>query len=244
MVKQHGLSFCIVILSVGFVATVMTCIGAAFGGGMPPALSTSGIESFDDGRTRGLRLKPPAAMDAQLPEAGGGPPKTGLLLVTRQSCRAPLQNTPLSAIPLHGGGGDRNGDWVLLAGLGWNKDNGFGAKGPVMIETEEGVEPANWYFTVEMLFIPEGRWNVRASLAIDGEALHDAIAASDPELNPLHIGVAIGFDTGDKNPLVLQLGYGRWPLEGRVLSVRPDGAQPDQVLAETRIFSACLNIQF
>jgi hypothetical protein len=164
------------------------------------------------------------------------------MLVTRQSCRVSLENTPLSAIPVLGGG-DRHGEWVLLAGVGWSKDSAFGANGPVLIETREGWEPANWYFTVEMLFIPEGRWNVRASLAIDGEELHDAITAPDPQLNPLHIGVAIAFDHGDKSSLVLNLGYGRSPSEGRIFSVQPDGG-PDHMLAETRIFSACLNIQW
>jgi hypothetical protein len=243
MVKQHCLSYIIIILSVGFAATATTCIGPAFGGGPPDTLSAPMIESIDGKQTRGLQLKQPGAVDVQSPEAGGAPPETGLLLVTGQSCRALIQNTPLSALPLLGGG-DRNGDWVLLAGLGWNKDSGFGAKGPVLIETGGRLEPVNWYFTVEMLFVPEGRWSVRASLAIDGEELHDALAAPDPQLNPLHIGVAIGFDSGDNSPLVLELGYGRLPLEGRVLSVRPDGVQPDQVLSETRIFSACLNIQF
>lgn len=243
MVKQHDLSYIIIILSVGFVATVMACIGSAFGSEPPDTVSGPMIESFGGEQIRGLQLKQPGAANPQLPEAGSAPPETGLLLVTGQSCRTLIHNTPLSALPLLGAG-DRNGDWVLLAGLGWNKDSGFGARGPVLIETGGRLEPANWYFTVEMLFVPEGRWSVRTSLAIDGEELHDALAAPDPQLNPLHIGVAIGFDSGDNSPLVLELGYGRLPLEGRVFSVRPDGAQPDQVLSETRIFSACLNIQW
>ena len=243
MVNQHGLIHSISILLVGFVTTMMACIGSAVGSETPGALSAPVIESFDHDRTRGLQLRQPGTPSAQPQKAGSASPEAGLLLVTGQSCRVHIQNAPLSAIPLFGTG-DRNGDWVLLAGLGWNKDSGFGAKGPVLIETGGGLEPANWYFTVEMLFVPEGRWSVRASLAIDGDDLHDAVAAPDSQLNPLHIGVAIGFDSGDKSPLVLKLGYGRLPLEGRVFSVPPDGAQPDQVLSETRIFSACLNIQW
>jgi hypothetical protein len=244
MSRQHGQSYCIVFMLVAWGVTMTLFIGSAFGSGMADTLSAPTIEHFDGGgQTRGLQLKQPAAVGSKPLLTGSGPPATELLLVTRQSCRLPLQNAALSAIPLLGGGGE-DGDWVLLAGLGWNKDSGFGAKGPILIETEDGQEPANWYFTVEMLFVPKGRWNVRASLSMDGEELHEAIAAPDPHFNPLHIGIAIAFDHGDKRPLVLNLGYGRLPLEGRVLSVQPDGARSDQVLAETRIFSACLNIQW
>jgi hypothetical protein len=243
MSKQYGRCYCIVFLAIGFIAAVTPFMGAALGSEIQTTLSAPRIESVDGGRNYGLQQKQPVAADAQPPAAGDGLPETDLMLVTRQSCRVSFGNTPLSAIPVLGGG-DRNGEWVLLSGVGWNKDSGFGAKGPVLIETRQGREPANWYFTVEMLFIPEGRWNIRASLAIDGEELHDAIAAPDPQLNPLHIGVAIAFDYGDKSPLVLNLGYGRLPLEGRILSVPSDGGRADQVLAETRIFSACLNIQW
>lgn len=243
MSRQYGRCYCIVILAVGFLTAAAHCIGDAFGSEMQATLSAPTIENVDGGRNYGLQPKQAGAGDAQLPAAGGGPPETDLMLVTWQSCRVSVGNTPLSAIPMFGGA-DREGEWVLLAGVGWNKDRGFGAKGPVLIETREGREPANWYFTVEMLFLPEGRWNVRASLAIDGEELHDAIAASDPQLNPLHIGVAIAFDHGDNNPLVINLGYGHLPLEGRILPIQPDDGPPDHVLAETRIFSACLNIQW
>jgi hypothetical protein len=236
MSKQDGQCCYVIILAVGFVAALMPCIAAA-GSEMPANLSAPVIERLDDGP---MQLKQPGGEDVQTPAPSVGPPATELLLVTRQSCRIPLGSTPLSAISLPGGG-DRNGEWVLLAGVGWNRDSGFGA---VLIETQGQREQSNWYFTVEMLFVPDGRWNVRASLAIDGEGLHDAIAAPDLQLNPLHIGVAIAFDHGDESTLVLNLGYGRLPLEGRVWSVQPDGTQPDQVLAETRIFSACLNIQW
>jgi hypothetical protein len=113
-----------------------------------------------------------------------------------------------------------------------------------LIETKEGQEPANWYFTVEMLFIPKGPWRFRASLAIDADELHDTLATPSPNFNPLQIGVAIDFDHDEKSPLVLNLGYGRMPLEGRVLSVQPKGVSPEKVLTETQVFSACLNIQW
>jgi hypothetical protein len=240
MPKRHG--YRIVILAGVFLAAVTPAIETAFGSETPAALSAPTIEHVDDGRSGGLELKPPAAQDVRPPTADGLP-DTNLILVTRQSCRLSLGNAPLSAIPLLGGD-DRHGQWVLLAGVGWNRESDFGAKGPVWIETQGSREPVNWYFTVEMLFIPEGRWNFRASLAIDGEQMHDALAGPGPQLNPLHVGVAIAFDPGDENPLVLNLGYGRLPLEGRILSVPPDGAPTEQVLAETRIFSACLNIQW
>lgn len=243
MLKLHGQCYCIVILAVGFIVALTFGTGAALGSDMHATVSAPTIESVDGGHSHGLQLKPPEALDAAPPANGGGPPETDLMLVTGQSCRLSLGNTPLAAVPVLGGG-VRRGEWVLLAGMGWDKDSGFGAKGPVMIETQEGREPANWFFTVEMLFIPEGRWNVRASLAIDGEELHDAITAPDLQLNPLRIGIAIAFDQGRDSPLVLNLGYGRMPVEGRILSLHPDGGQPDHVLAETRVFSACLNIQF
>jgi hypothetical protein len=243
MPKLHGQYYWIVILAVGFIAAMTFGTGAAFGSDMHATVSAPAIVSVDGGHGHGRQLKPQEASDAGTPAIGSGPPETDLMLVTGQSCSLSLGNTPLAAVPVLGGGA-RHGEWVLLAGVGWNKDSGFGAKGPVMIETQEGREPANWFFTVEMLFIPEGRWNVRASLAIDGEELHDAITAPDLQLNPLRIGIAIAFDQGRESPLVLNLGYGRMPAEGRILSLHPDGGQPDHVLAETRVFSACLNIQF
>lgn len=243
MPEQHGQCYWIVILAVGFFATLTLRTDAAFGGDMHATVSAPAIENVDGGHSHGLPLKPPEVLDGGPPANSSGPPETDLMLVTGQSCRLSPGNPPLAAVPVLGGGA-RHGEWVLLAGMGWNKDSGFGAKGPVMIETHEGREPANWFFTVEMLFIPEGRWNVRASLAIDGEELHDAITAPDLQLNPLRIGIAIAFDQGRESPLVLNLEYGRMPVEGRILSLHPDGGQPDHVLAETRVFSACLNIQW
>lgn len=243
MSKLDGQCYRIVVLALGFVAGVTACVGSALGSGTPGALSAPTIEHFDDGRSPEMQLKQPGTGDSESSTAGGGPRETDLMLVTRQSCRLPFGQTPLSAIPLLGGS-DRAGEWVLIAGVSWNKDSGFGAKGPVLIETRGEREPVNWYFTVEMLFIPEGRWNIRASLSIDGEELHDAIVAPDLQLNPLQIGIAIAFDHGLENPLVLNLGYGHTSPEGRVLSVRPEGDQPGQVLNATRIFSACLNIQW
>lgn len=217
-------------------------IGAAFAAGLPAALSAPTIEHVDGDRSRELQPEQQEAAEQRGLAAGGGQSDTELLLVSRLSCSLPFQSAPLSAVPLFGG--DQDGQWVLLAGLGWNKDSGFGATGPVQLRTQGGLVPVNWYFTVEMVFVPEGQWHLRASLAIDGENLHDAVAAPDSRLNPLHVGVAITFDSGDKSPLVLNLGYGPYPLKGQLSSVRPDGGQPESVLAETRIFSACLNIQW
>jgi hypothetical protein len=244
MSKPHSISHCIIIMLVGFVAAMTFHLGTASGEQGAETLSAPTIEPVGSLHRNGaLRLKQPDARDSMSLTAGGASSETELMLVSGQSCGLPLQHTPLSAIPLVGKGSE-DGEWVLLAGLGWNKDTGFGAKGPILIETPAGQEPANWYFTVEMLFIPKGWWHLRASMAIDADELHDALAAPAPKFNPLHIGVAIDFDHGDKSPLVLNLAYGRIPLEGRVLSVQPDRARPDEVLAETRVFSACLNIQW
>jgi hypothetical protein len=243
MSKQHGQRYCIVFLALVFVAAEVACVGPAFGSEPAGTFSAPAIEHIDGGRNSGLPLKPSGGAEVRSPLKGDSPTATELLLVTQQSCRLPRGKAPLSALPLFAGGA-RQGEWVVLAGVGMNDGAGFENEGPVWIETQGRWEPANWYFTVEMLFVPEGRWNLRAGMAIDGEELHDAFAALKPRLNPLHIGIAVAFDLGDRNPLVLDLGYGRMPLEGRILSVPSDEARPDQVLAETRIFSACLNIQF
>jgi hypothetical protein len=244
MSKPLGINHCIITFLAGFVAAMMFHMGIASGDQQAAALSAPTIEHLDGNHRAGsLRLKQSGVMDSKALTTGASLPENELLLVSRQSCGVPLQHAPLSAIPLVGKGSE-DGEWVLLAGLGWNKDTGFGAKGPILIETSAGQEPANWYFTVEMLFLPKGWWHVRASLAIDADELHDALAAPSPKFNPLQIGIAIDFDRGDKRPLVLNLGYGRMPLEGRVLAVPSDGAQPDEVLGETRVFSACLNIQW
>jgi len=217
-------------------------IGAAFAADLPAALSAPAIEHVDGDRSRELRPKKQEPAEHRALATGGGQSDTELLLVSRLSCSLPFQSAPLSAVPLFGG--DQDGQWVLLAGLGWNKDSGFGATGPVQLRTRGGLVPVNWYFTVEMVFVPEGQWHLQASLAIDGEKLHDAVAAPDSRLNPLQVGVAITFNSDDKSPLVLNLGYGPSPLMGQLSSVPPDGGQPESVIAETRIFSACLNIQW
>jgi hypothetical protein len=241
MSDRFSRSYWVVSLWAGLVATMVLGTGAAFAAGLPEALSAPTIEHVDGDRSRELQ---PEQQEPVEPRAlvTGGQSDTELLLVSRLSCSLPFQSAPLSAVPLFGG--DQDGQWVLLAGLGWNKDSGFGATGPVQIQTQGGLVPVNWYFTVEMVFVPEGQWHLRASLAIDGEKLHDAVAAPDSRLNPLHVGVAITFDTADKSPLVLNLGYGPSPLKGQLSSVPSDGGQSESVLAETRVFSACLNIQW
>jgi hypothetical protein len=243
MSRQHGLRYYIVLLAFGIVASVVTWVGAALGSGLAGIRSAPVIEPVDSALSSGLRLKPSGTAEVRSPLKDDSLPETEFFLVTRQSCQVPLGKTPLSTVPLFGAN-DRHGEWVVLAGVGMNDGTGLSDKGTVLIETQEGREPANLYFTVDLLFVPEGHWNVRASMAIDGGELYDAVAEPDHRLNPLHIGIAVAFDLGDQNPLVLDLGYGRMPLEGRLLSVQPDGGRPDQVLAETRIFSACLNIQF
>jgi hypothetical protein len=244
MSNQQGFRRFIVIVLAVFAAATMSHTGIAFGDDGAAALAAPNIESTDANRRfGGLRLEQTSAVDAKPLTTASGLPATELLLVSKQSCQVSLRQPPLSAIPLVGSGSE-DGEWVLLAGLGWNKATDFGVKEPILIETQEGQEPANWYFTVEMLFIPKGPWRFRANLAIDADGLHDAVAAPAPKLSPVHIGVAIDFGRDDHNPLVLNLGYGRMPLEGRVVSVQPEGLRPDKVIAETQVFSACLNIQW
>jgi hypothetical protein len=244
MSKQHVNRRFIVIVLVGFATAVMSHMGIALGDEGVAPLTAPTIEYVGGHRrTDGLQLKQTSTVDSRPQISENGSPGTKLLLVSSQSCRASQWQAPLSAIPLVGSSSNE-GEWVLLAGLGWNKKTDFGAKGPILIETKEGQEPANWYFTVEMLFIPKGPWHIRASMAIDADELHDTLAAPGPKFSPLHIGVAIDFDHHDHSPLVLNLGYGRMPLEGRVLSAQPKGMQPEKVLTETQVFSACLNIQW
>jgi len=249
MTRQHGISYWTVITLIGFIMAVMGYQGIAAAERLSVSPSEQMRERRDGdhlsdelGLKKGVELKPRHAIDL------AGFSTQELLLVTNQSCLASFRNIPFATAPLFGEVAE-DGDWVLLAGVGWNKRNGFGSTGPVLIETADGHGLAKWYYTVQMLFIPKDHWSIRASLAFDSTDVYDSFVTPSQRFNPLQIGVAISFDYGAEGPMILDLGYGRLPLEGRVhslqsISVRPDQAHPGEVLSESWIVSACLNIQF
>ncbi len=249
MSRQQGISYSTMAAMAGIIAALLFYAGIASAERLSvgPSIQMNGRldgNLFLDG----LRLKKGIAPGSELTIHRTGISAGERLLVGNQSCLASFWNIPFSTAPLFGEVGE-DGDWVLLAGVGWNKNNGFGLKGPALIETPDGHEPVNWYYTVEMLFIPKDHWGVRASLAFDSADVYDSFAAPSQRFNPLQIGVAISFDYGAERPMILDLGYGRLPLEGRVVSLQSNSVNPDQapagkVLSETWIVSACLNIQF
>ncbi len=249
MTRQHGISYRTMITMIGIIAAVVSYVEIASAERLSVNPSAQMNDQLGGNHFSGrLRLKNGIELQTKHTIDLTGFSTKEILLVADQSCPASFRNIPFSTVPLFGEIAE-DGDWVLLTGVGWNKHNGIGPKGPVLIETTDGQGLANWYYTVEMLFIPIDHWSVRASLAFDAAEVYDGIVTPSQRFNPLQIGVAISFDYGAERPMILDLGYGRLPLEGRVLSIqsssgKPDEAQPDDLLSKTWIVSACLNIQF
>ena len=244
MIRQHGIKYSTFISLVGCIAAMVSWVDSAAGDRLLLSHTVPKIERFESHHNSGeLELKNVAEVKSKNTFDA-----SGLLLVTKRSCLATFRNIEFPTAPLLGKAGE-DGDWVLLAGVSWNKANGFGKEGPILFDTADGHGLVNWYYTVEMLFIPRDRWSIRASLAFDSADIHDTLVVPTQKLDPLHIGVAIAFDYGAQNPMVLDLGYSRLPLEGRVPttlsgSEKLDQTQPAKALSETWIVSACLNIQF
>jgi hypothetical protein len=244
MIRQHVLKYSTIISLVGCIAAAVSWVDSAAGDRLFFSHTVPKTERFESHHNsdelrfqKAAEVKSKNAIDA-----------TELFLVTKRSCLTTFRNIEFPTAPLLGTAG-QDGDWVLLAGVSWNKANGFGKEEPILIDTADGHGLVNWYYTVEMLFIPRDRWSIRASLAFDSADIHDTLVVPTQKLDPLHIGVAIAFDYGARKPMVLGLGYGRLPLEGRVPttlsgSEKPDQTQSAKALSETWIVSACLNIQF
>jgi hypothetical protein len=244
MIWQRALNYSTFISVVGCIAAMMSWADSAAGGTQFLSLSPPMLNRNESRHLSG---------DLRFRKAGEVKSKhtidpTEHLLVANQSCLATLRNSEFSSAPLLGKAG-KDGDWVLLAGVSMIKATGVGKVEPILTETTDGYGLANWYYTVEMLFIPRDRWRIRASLAFDYADIHDALVVPSPKLDPLHFGVAISFYNGTQSPMVLDLGYGRLQSDGRVPAIRSGSGKPDQgqlgdVLSETWVVSACLNIQF
>lgn len=151
----------------------------------------------------------------------------------------------LSSIQLPG----QDGDWVALAGLGRPDNSVFGR------ESAEPVQPApdssiqNWFYTVEMIFVPRGHWSIGAGLSLDAEQLHDALTEPLQRLEPPHFNIFLMLDFGASSTMSLDLGYRRLPVEAYATAKPPgllpfDSGQQDAIHSATQVYSACLNIQF
>lgn len=163
-------------------------------------------------------------------------------------CLAPNQNAAFPAVSLLERTDD-DGDWVLLAGLSWNQSDGPGTNETILAGWTEDSGLITWSYTFEMLFIPRDDWSVRASMSFHSAEIHDAVTNLSQRIDPLRIGVAISYGNGGDNPVILDLGYGRMPQEGRGPAFQSDWNNPVQSKAgeaqtDPWIFSACLNIQF
>ena len=171
-------------------------------------------------------------------------PSIELLPAANQSCASPFGKYAYRTSILLKEAAN-TGDWILLAGL-YQQD---GPAGPISPQTEDAFETTNWFYAVEMLFIPMEKMSVSAGLAFDSKDIQNVFVVPEPNLNLLQIGVAISIDYGAAKPAVIDLGYGRLPVEGRASilqsgMVEVDRPSPVDLLSKTWIFSACLNIRF
>ena len=156
-----------------------------------------------------------------------------------------LHSYLLSAIQLPG----QDGDWVALAGLGRPDNSVFGRESDVPMQPLQDSGFQNWFYTVEMIFVPRGRWSIGAGLSIDADQLHDALTEPLQRLEPLHFNIFLMLDFGVSSKMALDLGYGRLPVEAYAAGKHPgllpfDSDQQDAIHSAGQVYSACLNIQF
>jgi hypothetical protein len=244
MKRRPGLKYSTIVCAVGCIAATVFWAGKVSADRLYLSPSRPKIERFENRLHSGeIRFDGSAGV-----QSGDTIDVAEFLLVTQPSCLTTFQNTRIFSAPLIGKAG-ADGDWVFLAGVRSKMPAEFGRKGPMLHETEDDPGPADWYYTVEMLFIPRDNWNIRASLAFDSDDIREALVVPSQRLDPLHLGVAISYDYGSRSPIILDLGYGRLPVERRdsgnlIGSEKPDQAQPGEAHSETWVVSACLNIQF
>lgn len=244
MTRHGGLTCAALILILGCFAALAPGIGHASGDNLPLHAAKPDQQRLEIGRVpETLRLK--GTVQAQSGDMAG---ERKLFLVTRRSSLTAFQHIGSSTLPLVGKAGG-NGNWFLLAGLSPTIAEGAGNEGPVSIGRSDGNALSDLYYTVEMYIIPSNRWSIRASLGFDSADIHDASIIPAQNLDPIHFGVAIAYDYGAQNPVVLDLGYARSSLEGRTASGRagsgsPDLAQTGDDSSDAWVVSACLNIQF
>lgn len=244
MTRQQRLKRAAVIFLMGFLAAVAFGIGNVSGDTLSLRPSGPERERVESGpQPDALQLKEPVITKFE-----GSGDERQLFLVARKSCLAAFQNTGFASMPLVSKTGG-NGNWILLAGLSSSNAAGPGGVVPVLKAKPDGSAPADWYYTLDMYIIPSNRWSIRASLGFDSADIHDALTVSAQNLDPLHIGVAIAYDYGARNPLVLDLDYGRLPLDGHGAANHPipeklDRTPTGDTSSDTWVVSACLNIQF
>lgn len=170
---------------------------------------------------------------------------TGLAGNARSVASGALQSYLLSSIQLTG----QEGDWVALAGLGRPDGSVFGRESaePVQPAQDSGIQ--DWFYTVEMIFVPRGYWSIGAGLSLDADQLHDALTKPLQRLEPPHFNIFLMLDFGASSKMSLDLGYGRLPVEAYATVKQPgllpfDSNQQDAIHSTRQVYSACLNIQF
>ena len=249
MLRRYRISCSTMFAIVGFIAAMLICAFSASADRLFFSPTIPDIQHLKgDLLPGGLRLNKPIEPQPRESIHPSRASSDAFRPVVNLSCPAPLRNMSFPLVPLLGEAGQK-GDWVLFAGLRWEKDGGASSKNQALIETENGEGLTSWYYTVEMLFIPKDHWSIRASLAFDSSDIHDAFVVSPQKLNPLQFGVAISFEYDNKKPMVLDLGFGRFPLEGSVPAIQSGAAElyqvkPGEAASEAYLVSACLNIQF
>ena len=192
-----------------------------------------------------LRLKKPAAVKLLPARSSVLSPGGGVSGAPGSSCFAPFRDYTLPALQLAGD----SGDWVVLAGVTRPESNIFELKGPQFTVPAKADGFENWLYTFEMIFIPKGSWAVSASLSFDARSFSEHPSPLIKLMDPSHLDVVFSFDYSTQNPVALDFGYGRLPVEARVEAIESgtvtfNPEQAAEAAPEARVFTACLNIQF
>ena len=234
---------------VGVAALILLCCGAARADGLSVSAGQPQAQNLSRTEQSGkLRLVTSTDLRAKVSRNPVQPSGLNLFLITNASCPAPLHRQAVPGLPAVGGSG-KQGDWVLFVGLNWNDQNAPGLKSPVLDASAEDERADNWYYNLEMIFIPRDNWHVHAKLSFDTMDIRDALGLSSSNKAPLQLGLDVIFDYDHRNQVALGLGYGRSPLDAHPANFGPGEAEPPRLQpgengSRPEVISACLNIQF
>lgn len=176
-------------------------------------------------------------------------PKTSRFVLTPVSDNLSIINRALPLILFAGQSPGDDGQWVFFVNVGSYHPTEIVQNIPPMDQSIPVRREFNWYYSMEMSFIPKENWRVSANIALDSNEMDDALNLSSNELDPVHIGVSLAFDHPTRNKVVLDLGYGRSTLGGQLpfmLAGSPLSIQaPDSAgFSDVQVVTACLWIEF
>lgn len=142
-----------------------------------------------------------------------------------------------------------DGEWVFFVNVGWHRPSGVALNKTHLDQSVLNSGQFNWFYSLEMTFIPKDNWRVRANISLDSNDMNETLNHLTQKLDPVHIGVSLAFDYTPQSQVVLDLGYGRPMMTGNLpfmLAGSPLSIQaPDSTgFSDIQVVTACLRIEF